>query len=523
MKSNCLLRCLMAFFILCAFSNNALADTTYVNFGSTWKYLDIGSAAPIGAGAADWRNIAFADGAWNSGPAEFGYGDGKERTPVNYGGNPSAKYITTYFRKLLNIANIGDFGGIRLNGYIDDGAVIYVNGTEVARTNISGTPVYSTLASAAAAENGNGITSFDISTSAFVSGDNMVAVEVHQSAATSSDLSFDLELIAKPGGGTVFNFGATWKYLDNGSNQGTAWIPAAFNDASWKTGVGRFGFGDTYTTAVFSGCGTSNYPAAENGAPGSCGPKIITTYFRKTFNITGLSNYTSFTMNVYRDDGIAIYVNGTEVARDLLTAGATYTTTASNAADDGQAINTYAVPASYFQEGSNTVAVEMHQTNNTSSDLTFDMQLTGTAGSAEPDITRGPLLQMVSGNAVTIRWTTTSATSSRIKYGSDENSLTNVLQDNTAVTEHELRITSLNPDTKYFYGVGSAGSIVKGSYRNYFTTSPPANTTRKIRIGVFGDPGTGNSVQKSTRDSYIRLKSGYNNSELAIMLGDNAY
>ncbi len=523
MKPNNPLYCLLAIIATCFIQATAFADTTYVKFGSTWKYLDNGTAAPTGSGAADWRNVSFNDAAWNSGPAELGYGDFKERTAVSYGGNPSSKYITTYFRKTLNIADISLYSGIRLNTYIDDGAVIYVNGTEVARTNMpAGTPTNATLASAAAAENGNTIITFDIPTTSFVSGNNLIAVEVHQNSASSSDLTFDLELIAKPAGGTIFNFGSTWKYLDNGSNQGTAWIPAAFSDASWKTGTGKFGYGDVENTYVFSGCGTSNYPAAEPTAP-SCGTKYITTYFRKTFNITGVSNYSSFTINAYRDDGMAVYVNGVEVVRDLLAAGATYTTTATNAADDGQTINSYSVPASYFAEGSNTIAVELHQTSASSSDLTFDMQLVGNTGAAEPDIIRGPLLQMLNGTAVSIRWTTASATTSRLKYGSSENSLTSTLSDNTSVTEHELRITGLTADTKYFYAVGSANSIVKGSYRNYFTTAPPANTTRKIRIGVFGDPGTGNSVQKSTRDAYLDLRNGYNNSELAIMLGDNAY
>lgn len=330
------------FFIL--MSTAARADTTYMKFGSVWKFLDRGIAAPAGTDAADWRNIAFNDAGWKSGPAELGYGANRERTAVNFGANASGKFITTYFRRTLMITDISLYNIIRLNAYIDDGAVMYVNGVEVARINIVGKPGYATLASLAE-ENGNTISSFDVPASNFISGKNIIAVEVHQAAASSSDLSFDLELIARP----------------------------------------------------------------------------------------------------------------------------------VNAAD------------------------------------------------AEPNITRGPFLQMVSGNAVTIKWTTTAGSSSRVKYGSNENVLVSTITDRKNVTEHEMRITGLKPDTKYFYAIGSRNSIVKGSYRNYFTTSPPASTKRKIRIGVFGDPGTGNALQRSSRDNYLKIKGGYNNAEMVIMLGDNAY
>ena len=112
------------------FSKVAYGDTTLVKFGSSWKFLDNNSTP------ANWQTTAFNDAAWSSGTGEFGYGDNDERTIINYGGNPNSKYITTYFRKSITIANISVFGTMRLNMYLDDGAVIYVNGIEVARNNM---------------------------------------------------------------------------------------------------------------------------------------------------------------------------------------------------------------------------------------------------------------------------------------------------------------------------------------------------------------------------------------------------
>ena len=85
--------------------------------------------------------------AWTSGPAQLGYGDGDEATTVGYGSDPNNKYITTYFRKTFTVANPSQFNGLTLDLLRDDGAVIYVNGQEVARSNMpTGTINYQTLA-----------------------------------------------------------------------------------------------------------------------------------------------------------------------------------------------------------------------------------------------------------------------------------------------------------------------------------------------------------------------------------------
>ncbi|MEO5681984.1 MAG: metallophosphoesterase [Chitinophagaceae bacterium] len=513
MNPNFLRKSLLIITLVISTSTGLRADSTYVKFGAAWKYFDMGTAAPSGSGAADWKHLSFNDASWNSGPAELGYGDNKERTTISYGGNPAGKYITTYFRKIVNIANVSSYNTVRLNAYIDDGAVMYVNGAEVARVNITGTPVYTTLASTAA-ENGNTLSVFDIPAANFITGNNIIAVEVHQDAANSADLSFDLEVIAKPGS-SIFDYGAAWKYLDNGSNQGTAWRGSGFSDAGWASGNGELGYGETPPQATIISYG----PSASN--------KYVTTYFRKSVSVNpGL--YSSFSANIKRDDGCVVYVNGTEVFRSNIAAGAVgYTTTATNADDDGDTPQPFSIASSAFVNGSNVIAVEMHQANVTSSDLSFDMELDGILitplPDAEPDISRGPLLQMLSSNAVTIRWSTTAANSSRVFYGSNETTLTAGIVNNANVTDHEMRIPGLAPDSRYYYSIGSVNSIMKGSYRNYFTTAPLAGSTRKIRIGVFGDPGTGNSIQKGSRDYYLSLKGSYNNAEMVIMLGDNAY
>jgi len=171
---------------------------TLVSSGSTWKYLDNGT----NQGTA-WKESSFLDTAWASGAAQLGYGDGDETTLVSYGGNASNKYITTYFRKSFTVADPSVYTSLTLDLLYDDGAVVYLNGTEVARVNLpDGTISYNTLASV-----GDEFTWYTkaLNTSLLVAGTNVLAVEMHQSGVTSSDLSFDLALKATSGQTVVTN------------------------------------------------------------------------------------------------------------------------------------------------------------------------------------------------------------------------------------------------------------------------------------------------------------------------------
>jgi hypothetical protein len=159
--------------------------------GTSWKYLDNGSNA-----GSSWRSATFNDSLWKSGVAELGYGDGGERTTVSFGSSSLNKHVTTYFRTKFNATNVNKFGELELKLRRDDGAIVYLNGKEVVRSGMPGGTInYLTFAS-----NVSGGTdettyySFPIETTSLVNGLNVIAVEVHQSSRTSSDVSFDLEL-----------------------------------------------------------------------------------------------------------------------------------------------------------------------------------------------------------------------------------------------------------------------------------------------------------------------------------------
>lgn len=195
------------------------APTAFIESGDDWKYLDDGS----NQGTA-WRATGFNDTTWAAGPSQLGYGDGDEATVVSFGGNPNDKHITTYFRKTFTINNPDAFASIALNFTYDDSIVIYLNGTEVARENITANPAFDDFANGTGPENGTA--SRTLPPSAFISGSNTFAVEIHQASRTSSDISFDLNLTGIPDGGSDLTT--------------RPWFPAfqsAFDNISSLTGV----------------------------------------------------------------------------------------------------------------------------------------------------------------------------------------------------------------------------------------------------------------------------------------------
>ncbi|MCX5643664.1 MAG: CotH kinase family protein [Phycisphaerae bacterium] len=166
-----------------------VSSESIVSMGSVWRYSDMG----VDLGTA-WQQIGYDDAAWPAGPAPLGYGAGDEATVVGYGGVPSNKQITTYFRKSFTLTEVAHFRSLSVSLRVNDGAVAYLNGQEIARVNMpSERIVYATPASLVIADE----TSFaqsQVSPAHLKSGVNTLAVEVHQVSSRSPDISFDCSL-----------------------------------------------------------------------------------------------------------------------------------------------------------------------------------------------------------------------------------------------------------------------------------------------------------------------------------------
>ena len=312
--------------------------------------------------------------------------------------------------------------------------------------------------------------------------------------------------------------GSTWKYLDNGTDQGTAWRTPAFNDAGWASGPGELGYGevDQATTVGFGGDVNNRY---------------ATTYFRHTFNISGINGFSDFTFTLFRDDAAVVYVNGYEVYTTNIGSNPAYDEFGTLCTDDGNTAQVFNLSqcSSHLVEGSNTIAVEIHQSALNSSDISFSLQVTGNPfAGGTPTLTRGPYLQRGSQTAIAVKWRTSVACVGRVEVGPSFGTYTTATADGGCLTtEHEVLVTGLNPDTKYFYRIGTTASLVlQQTTTNFFTTVPPPNTTRKTRIVAFGDCGRFNSTYQDDNlanyQTYLSAN-GIDAADAWILLGDNAY
>ena len=176
------------FMLLACLNVSAQIDhwETVVYETDTWKYIVPTSAVP-----ATWNTLTFNDGSWNSGIGGFGFGDGDDNTVISQ--TPSV-----YHRIVFSIVDVNAIEQFILNVDYDDGFVAYLNGTEVARSNMSGTgqPPYSQFANAqheADMYQGNYPSTYQFNALQVVqylnTGQNVLSIQTHNINGTSSDLS----------------------------------------------------------------------------------------------------------------------------------------------------------------------------------------------------------------------------------------------------------------------------------------------------------------------------------------------
>jgi mannosyl-glycoprotein endo-beta-N-acetylglucosaminidase len=458
-------------------SNTVVYSSTH----SPWKFLDTG--ANLGT---LWRTLNYNDNSWPSGAGQLGFGDGDETTLV-----ASNQQMTTYFRQRF-VAAAGTCTNLVLRLLRDDGAAVYLNGVEVFRSNLPADPLtYTTAATnALAADESTTFYSVTLPGSHLLTGTNILAVELHQNTATSSDLSFNLELagqhapgtpllsvaneppgsLSKTGavlrgaitvlnapaadavlflgpadGGTdpaawamqiplgprgygsfastvtnllpgttyyvrcrasnalaaawasssltfttapatlvtLVTAGSVWRFEDSGRDLGAAWRTSGFVDAGWRSGAAMLGFGDANGLLPVTTVSNNHQ---------------VTTYFRRAFYVPDATRVLGLTARLVRDDGAAVYLNGTAIWRDNLPTNTTIlfdtvSSTLVSAADEATFFTRSLAPTALVS-GTNILAVEIHQNTNTSSDVSFDFELT-----AQVDFPAPPRLALRAGSA----------------------------------------------------------------------------------------------------------------------------
>jgi hypothetical protein len=179
------------------------ADTVLIPKGSTgWRYRETRSDPP-----STWKQASFDDSGaeWAAATLPAGFATGTQFTPAvtfgtspSFGGNASDKTRTYYFRKHFTIANPAQVPFLTINIRRDDGAVVWVNddatATAVSADGTFAAP-YTYASLAPNATNVATYVSHTIPGSKLVAGDNVLAIELHQSSISSSDLLLDVELV----------------------------------------------------------------------------------------------------------------------------------------------------------------------------------------------------------------------------------------------------------------------------------------------------------------------------------------
>src|SRR5512140_1626271 len=122
---------LSSLFILTSTALGPLAawggESVLIPAGAVWRYNASGEDLGI-----SWRDTGFDDSPWPSGPAQLGYGDGDEATLLP----ASPVRPCYYFRHSFQVTDPAAFQAVKVEVLKDDGCVVYLNGSEVARHNM---------------------------------------------------------------------------------------------------------------------------------------------------------------------------------------------------------------------------------------------------------------------------------------------------------------------------------------------------------------------------------------------------
>ena len=167
--------------------------------------------------------------------------------------------------------------------------------------------------------------------------------------------------------------GSFWRYLDNGSDQGTAWRAPGFDDSLWTFGQAPLGYGNGNEATVINGGPATN--------------RYVTTYFRSQFFAEAPSSVSNLTVRLQRADGGKVYLNGVEIFSSNMPTGAVnFATLAASAAVGTNATQFFAasVSPSLLVPGENTLAVEVHIASRTNAVMRFDLALVAIVAGGGP-------------------------------------------------------------------------------------------------------------------------------------------
>lgn len=187
----------------------------------------------------------------------------------------------------------------------------------------------------------------------------------------------------------VIAAGSNWRYTADGADPGATWASPAFNDRAWPVGKAQLGYGDGDEATTFVA-----------GA--------VTSYFRRTITVTNPSLYRSLALQLKRDDGAVVYVNGVEVARTNMPEGSIGNATSAYDWIWGDAEAewlTFRLP-NVLVAGANTISVGLHQKGSGNADASFDLALTAVPPGSDRTAPSAPAVSVsaTTATSVTLQW-----------------------------------------------------------------------------------------------------------------------
>ena len=267
----------------------------------------------------------------------------------------------------------------------------------------------------------------------------------------------------------------SWRYLKGTSEASSpvdAWRQPGYDDSSWTVGDAGIGYGGLAPATELTDM-QGNY---------------VSVFMRTTFTIDNLSDIQWLILRADYDDGFVAYINGVEVWRQGFALGppVPYNATApSHSGGIAEEFNiSYAI--AHLVTGTNTFAIQAHNSDVNSPDLRIVPELLA-------NFNRGPYIQDVQADQLRIIWRTPLPADTAVHYGASTN-LGSTAADSSPTTQHVLKLSSLTPDTTYYYRISSSTDGVN-DVLSPLMTFKTAGTSGDVSFVVMGDSGFGSSAQ----------------------------
>ncbi len=224
-------------------------DTQFLGIGSGWKYLK-GTEEPTpdqnGAATTAWAMPDFDDSTWTDGRTGIGYGDSDDQTVLSDMRNG---YLSVYLRRTFTVDDPGAFRNLILEVRYDDGFVCYLNGTEVARSetmeDAGFPPAFDEESDSHEASEGAEYFNLQRAINLLEPGENVLAIQVHNTDISSSDLTMRPRLLDRevlPGSVENGDPSGIWTFRFNADEHNTG-SKTLFNNTPYEINVpsGRTG------------------------------------------------------------------------------------------------------------------------------------------------------------------------------------------------------------------------------------------------------------------------------------------